>query len=72
MILEGFNVKVKGYLRNSDYEECSLVSLSVVTSCSLEEEYRHFQWIQHNPATNILQFSRLLFLFITSELQQTA
>jgi len=46
MILEGLNVKVKGYLHNSDYEECSLVNLSVVTSCSLEEEYRCFQWIQ--------------------------
>jgi len=46
MILEGFNVKVKGYLQNSDYEECSLVNLSVVTSCTLEEGYRHFQWIQ--------------------------
>jgi len=30
MILEGFDVKVKGYLQISDYEECSLVSCDIM------------------------------------------
>jgi hypothetical protein len=66
MILEGFDVKVKGYLHILNYEEGSLVGCDVIVWKKSTDVFSGFN---HNPATIILQFSRLLlFFFITSKL----